>query len=289
MPIETLLERQNPDGGWPYKRGGSWTEPTVYAILALLGAGERDASGRGLRWIVSRVRADGGWAARDGVDESAWVTGLVALLPPQRLGRERYEGAIRWLLRTMGEETTFTYRLRKLLRGDSGALEPGFAGWPWVPGTAAWVGPTSIAMLALRRAGRQGASKALAERLDEGRRFLVSHMCQEGGWNHGSVHVLGYEAHPYPETTGLALAALGGVKSAEVDRGLAVAQRFLAECRSADALNWLRLGLAAHHRMPEGYCAPALTCRTTAETAVDLLVGQADNPLLDGGPAEERV
>ena len=37
MSIEILLKKQNRDGGWPYVRGGSWTEPTVYAVLALLG------------------------------------------------------------------------------------------------------------------------------------------------------------------------------------------------------------------------------------------------------------
>ena len=54
----------------------------------------------------------------------------------------------------------------------------------------------------------------------------------------------------------MALAALGGVKAAEVERGLAVARQFLAECRSADALNWLRLGLLAHGQLPAGYYPP---------------------------------
>jgi hypothetical protein len=60
-----------------------------------------------------------------------------------------------------------------------------------------------------------------------------------------------------------------------------VARQFLAECRSADALNWLRLGLMAHGRMPPGYCAPAVTRRTTPETALGLLVAaEKGNPLL---------
>ena len=43
MSIELLVSKQNRDGGWPYVRGTSWTEPTVYAILALLAAGETEA------------------------------------------------------------------------------------------------------------------------------------------------------------------------------------------------------------------------------------------------------
>ncbi|HTX37775.1 MAG TPA: prenyltransferase/squalene oxidase repeat-containing protein [Bryobacteraceae bacterium] len=288
MPIENLLERQNPDGGWPYSHGGSWTEPTVYAILASLAAGERDAADRGMRWIVSARRPDGGWAPCGGVDQSTWVTGLVALLPPERLGRPYYEEAVRWLLRTTGEESAFSYRLREFLLGNSPPPEQKFPGWPWVPGAAAWVGPTSIAILALRQAARRGASPPLQKRLEAGRGFLLAHMCRDGGWNHGSVRPLGYESNPYPETTGMALAALAGTKSPEVDRALTVARQFLAECRSADALNWLRLGLMAHGQLPADYCAPTVTYRTTPETALGLLVAQKDNPLLGAIPAGER-
>jgi hypothetical protein len=289
MSIEILLSRQNEDGGWPYLRGSSWTEPTVYAILALLAAGEQGAADRGMRWIASMARPDGGWPPCGGVDESAWVTGLVAMLPAERLGPARYESAIRWLLRTTGQESTFLFRVREVLQGVEHAADSKFPGWPWIPGTAAWVGPTSIAILALRRAALPGASVAISERIQQGRQFLLVRMCSEGGWNHGSARALGYEAHPYPETTGMALAALGGTKSPEVTRGLIAARQFLAQCRSADALNWLRLGLMAHGQLPEDYCAPAVTYRTTPETALGLLVARKDNPLLSSGRAGERL
>jgi hypothetical protein len=74
----------------------------------------------------------------------------------------------------------------------------------------------------------------------------------------------------------MALAALRGVRCSETEHSLDVAGRFLGECRSADALNWLRVGLLAHGRLPDGYCPPAqLACRTLPETSLDMLVAAA--------------
>ena len=274
MSIETLLNKQNGDGGWPYLRGGSWTEPTVYATLALLAAGEMEAAGRGLGWIRAAQRADGGWPPQLGVDQSTWVTALVSLLPAELLGDAAYRRAVRWLMGTAGEESSFFYRLRQRLLGIPQPRDQESPGWPWVPGAAAWVGPTSIALLALEKANRRDPSPAFAARIQSGRRFLLNRMCQEGGWNHGSARSLGYDLRPYPETTGMALAALRGVSSPKVDRGLDVAHNFLRVCRSADALNWLRLGLLAHGQLPPDYGPPAeVECRTLPETSLALLVG----------------
>ena len=62
------------------------------------------------------------------------------MLPAGRLGTKAHEGAIQWLLQTSGEETTFVYRLRQWLLGNSTAPGRQLAGWPWAPGSAAWVG-----------------------------------------------------------------------------------------------------------------------------------------------------
>jgi hypothetical protein len=101
-------------------------------------------------------------------------------------------------------------------------------------------------------------------------------MCKGGGWNHGSVRALGYETGAYPETTGMALAALRGAPGRETNQSLDMALRFLDQCRSADALNWLRLGLAAHGRMPEGYTPPAsIAYRTVPDVAMGVLADRA--------------
>src|SRR5579864_1431663 len=106
MSIELLIGKQNHDGGWPYVRGASWTEPTVYAVLALLSAGEEDSARRGLRWLAALQRPDGGWPPQAGIEDSSWVTSLVALLPPETLGLEAHGRAILWLARLTGEEST---------------------------------------------------------------------------------------------------------------------------------------------------------------------------------------
>jgi hypothetical protein len=276
MSIGTLVGRQNQDGGWPYVHGASWTEPTVYAVLALLAAGETGPAGRGLRWILATRRPDGGWPPRAGIAESTWVTSLVALLPPELLGAGVHARGIEWLLGTTGKETTFSYLLRQWLLGNPRPPEHRFSGWPWIRGASAWVAPTALALLALEKEDRRRPSPEIRERIDSGRRFLLARMCLEGGWNHGSVRAFGYESHPYPETTGMALAALRGVQSPAVERALAVAGRFLAGCHSAEALNWLQLGLLVHARLPAGYCPPArVSLRTLPETSLDLLVTEA--------------
>lgn len=249
------------------------------AVLALLAAGEREASGRGIAWLRATQHEDGGWGPQPVVDQSNWTTALVALLPPADLGPKQHGGAIEWLMGTTGHETSFDYRLREWLLGRRHG--PEFEAWPWVPGAAAWVGPTTVAILALEKEHARRPLAALADRVAEGRRFLLARACEEGGWNHGSVGVFGYPSKPYPETTGMALAALRGVRAPEVARGLAVARQFLSECRSADGQNWLRLGLAAHDELPPGYSVPeGVTYRTVPETSLDLL---ASRPVVGEG------
>jgi hypothetical protein len=248
----------------------------VYAILALLAAGERDSAARGIRWLRGTQRSDGGWAPQAGVDESNWTTGLVALLPPEILGPSLHAGAVSWLMGTTGHESSFEYRLREWLLGNAPEADLQFAGWPWIPGAAAWVGPTAVAIMALEKENRRRPLLGIRERVEAGRKFLLLRACQNGGWNHGSVRPLGYESKPYPETTGMALAALRGVRAPAVGRSIAVARQFLEDCRSADAQNWLRIGLAAHGELPQNYCRPqTIAFRTVPETSLDLLLDEA--------------
>jgi hypothetical protein len=65
------------------------------------------------------------------------------------------------------------------------------------------------------------------------------------------------------------------VDTPEVRRAIDMAHRFLADSRSADAINWLGLGLMAHGGMPAGYCRPSgVACRTLPETSLAMLIGE---------------
>jgi hypothetical protein len=271
----TLAARQNSDGGWPYTRGVSWTEPTVYAVLALLDAGEKEPATRGLNWLRTGQRQDGAWAPQAGVDESSWVTAVVALLPPDQLGGSAHARAIDWIAGVSGEESSLVYRVREWLLGRAPLSEREAPGWPWVPGTAAWVAPTSMAILALAKQCRRQSNPELQTRLDQGRRFLLDRMCKGGGWNHGSTEPLGYPSSAYPETTGLALLALRGMRASQIDLSVPLAQRFLRESRSADATNWLRLGLQAQQALPPGAMDPNRQLRTVPEMALDWIAQAA--------------
>ncbi len=258
---EDLLGRQNADGGWSYFRGGSWTEPTCYALLALAASGMGDAPEvrRGTAWLQRCQRPDGGFAPRESVQESTWVTALTLLLPPDTEGFDRSR-AEAWTVEQTGRESGWVFRLRLWMLGaDSAGDSLSFDGWPWYPGAAAWVGPTALSVLALQKLAKRGGGPAnhsdLKKRIDQGLGYLLARRCSDGGWNHGSTRSLGYDSDSYPETTGLALLALHGVDDQKVTEGVARGEQQLAVCESSEGVSWLRLGLGAHGRAP---LAPAL-------------------------------
>ena len=264
--VADLVHAQNPDGGWPYRRGSSWTEPTVLALLALTG---HPACARGYQWLHDRQRRDGGWAPQSAVDKTTWVTSLVALLAPDRVGAQRHSQAVAWILSQTGANSTFWYRVRGRMLGERSSEEN--PGWPWFPGTAAWVTPTSLAILALRKLNQHRPE--IEARIDHGHRFLLARACSDGGWNHGSARALGYEGLSYPETTGAALLALAGVPN--LARSVAAGDRHWQECRSAEAAAWLKLGLLAQGHKTEGWPAQASPWNVR-DTALCVIAGRAE-------------
>jgi len=262
-----LYSSQNPDGGWPFRSRISCTEPTVLAALALaVSGGPKERYLRAIEWLRSVQRSDGGWPPMAGVAQSTWVTSLVLLLPSEHLGERQYRRGVDWLLGLQGEETSFYFRLRQRLQGRSTPREEMHSGWPFFPGTAAWVSPTATAILALRKNRHVAAAP---RRIAEGQLFLLDRMCADGGWNHGSVRPLGIESESYPETTGLALLALQGLPPEQLRLSREAALRHFKTCHSAEASAWLRLALEAH-----GVPVPAtsdMRTRDTRDTALRVL------------------
>ena len=252
--VQYLLRNQNTDGGWSYRpSGGSWTEPTCLALIALR-ATPGPHTQRGLRWLLGQRRSDGGWGPRTGVAQSTWVTAL-GLLTLHCTGQMATDDlGLQWLLQSSGAESNWVARLRRFLVGaDQGNTDTSNRGWPWYPGASAWVTPTSLTLVALDRIRPAVSTTGMAVRIKEGRSFLLARRCSDGGWNHGSSKALGYDGPSYPETTGAALLALAGEPGAasSVAAGIQHAKR----CRSVEAWSWLQMGLwaqrAAHAPRPQ--------------------------------------
>jgi squalene cyclase len=269
-----LVARQNPDGGWGYHGDTSWTEPTVYALLALTsektGQAARPQSAA-LEWLRRSQREDGGWAPHPRVNQSTWVTSLALLLLARQTEAGDLPKAIGWVIAQTGRESGLLHRLRLWMLGVKSEYEETQDGWPWFPGTAAWAVPTSLTILALQRLAQQHPSAAITRRIESGQRFLLSRMCADGGWNHGSSRALGYEAPSYPETTGVALVALKDVQPPKLENSVATALRHLHTCRSAEGVSWLQLGLRAHGVTSPAIDETRIRCRTTCDVALRII------------------
>jgi hypothetical protein len=214
-----LLAAQNPDGGWPFAKGSSWTEPTALGLLALrLHDRSPDARQAAKTWLERRRNADSGWRPNDAVAASTWVTSLAILALPGS-----GEGAGDWLAARVYNKT---------------------GGSCWWPGTASWVTPTATTALALSRLD----GRRFAACIENNRRFLLSRRCVDGGWNHGGASFRSENALSYPETTGLALLALAGAPPEQLTSAFRLADHFLKNPGSIEGLSWLQMGLLAHGR-----------------------------------------
>jgi hypothetical protein len=273
--VSSLLASQNPDGGWGYGGAGSWTEPTAFSLLALGDGGHKETTEAAFQWLRKVRRSDGGWSPAPSIDQSTWVTALVLLLLAEAGRLAAGDPGYVWLLTQKGRESTPLFRVRRFLLGVRSEYKEEPDGWPWYPETAAWVFPTAITILALRKVRAKFPSIEADWRIQAGERYLFARMCHDGGWNHGSSRALGHESGSYPETTGLALLALRGAQSAALPKAITRAEEHLKSCRSSQGLSWLQLGLAAHNRPakpPDGMIRP---CRGSLEVALRILAEAA--------------
>ena len=276
-----LIEAQNGDGGWAYQRGISWTEATAFALLALK-AHKRDTTSayqRGCLWLERNQRRDGGWPPNPSINVSTCVTSLAALaLPEAASAVNQYRRAVQWLIRQTEPELSPVERLVFRVRGVTPPHEGG--GSPWFPGTAPWVAPTAMSVLALSRAARTSDEAQIRCYISNGQQFILGRRCRDGGWNHGGDRYLSANAPSYPEMTGIALLALYGVPAAQLNLSFKLAETHLHSAPSIEALSWLQLALARHRRLPLR-SATSLPCRTNRDISLRLLAlaEASSNPL----------
>ena len=222
----------------------------THGICALLAqsvtAVDRRSFDAGLKFLLSMQREDGGWRPQPDVAESTWVTSLIALLPEEAIRAvQTLNRAVAMAGGPDGQGIKLELPVPAMLLAGNKDEFPD--GWPWFPGAAAWVIPTSFGILAFERQLSRRDDRKLKARVEAGREFLFARMCADGGWNHGSNHALGRDGDSYPETTGVALMALHNApKSDRIGRAKAAARRHLATCRTAEGIAWLRMGLQAH-------------------------------------------
>ena len=148
MSPRCLLDAQQNDGGWAYTAANSsWTEPTCYSIMALrTAAGPQEAIGHACEWLTRRQRPDGGWPPSPIVDRSTHVTSMAVLaltgLPDYQSCADR---GVQWLLTHAGAEISIWSRMARVFTGTRTTAND-HAGWPWYPGEAPWIIPTSLAI-----------------------------------------------------------------------------------------------------------------------------------------------
>jgi len=250
--LDTLLERQNADGGWGYVPGKqSWTEPTAYAMLALEGEpGANEALEKAWKLLRSWQFADGGWRPSADIEQSSWVTALAVTLHCARGAEDQgFLDGVGWLLETRGAEGSWLNRLFYNLGSRTIDSNPSLQGWPWLPGTGSWVEPTSHALVALRHAARPLRDsgfpkyKQLTARVRLAERMIEQRRAVDGGWNYGNRTVLGEELPSCPESTGLALLGMQGCPDFDAGGAIDVARRQIEETRSPLARAWLAIGL----------------------------------------------
>jgi len=243
----TLLERRAKRGGWGYRQHGeAFVEPTVLASLALLATDVDDPS-RGLAreaadWLARIQQPNGSLGPSAELTAPGWGTAYAVLLwtalGTHQAQRKR---AVEWLLGLSG--TTLPIEKRGVAGHDTS-----IRGWPWVANTHAWLEPTALAVLALRREGLAGH-----ERTSEGVRLISNRAITNSGWNYGNVATFGTPLHPQPAPTGFALLALAGldVKGNLAEAGCRYLLESVPRVRSPRSLSWGLLGLAAWRRRPE--------------------------------------
>jgi hypothetical protein len=264
-------------GGWSHYGAQFGTEPTSLALLALHSSSSAATVPRQeLEPLLASQRPNGLWPAvgNETAGVSFWAS-AVAVNTLMTLGAapETFAGALDSLVNCRPLEASWLVRLKFRLSDRQVRFDPAKYGWAWIPGTVSWVVPTSMALIGLERAKRQGLIRGseLQKRLCLGVEMLLDRVCPGGGWNAGNAVVYGVPLRPHVDATALALAALRFHHSLPVVRESLTWILNRIDCPSAYSLAWVILSAAAYKDLRSDV-SPAL------DMARDRLGALVDDP-----------
>jgi len=250
--VQDLVDRQLPDGGWPFSAGTaqSAVEPTALALLALPSNAVRELDAA-VRFLLRIQNPNGSWPAFRGDDgEGSGLTGL-ALYALNRCCAQGMvtNRSVQWLIESRGWESHWLWKWKFRTSDRHVRFDPDKFGWPWMPETVSWVVPTAYALVALKHVDSTSQGELLDFRVRCGVAMLYDRICRTGGWNAGNGVVYGSSLAPHPDTTAVALLALLGEPLNDfVTASLAWLQR-RAQCLFAPwSLSWTVLALHAFRR-----------------------------------------
>ncbi len=243
-----IRAHQNPDGGWGYRPGGqSLVEPSALCALVLQAAGRDAATGKALSFLKSCQGGDGAVGLGPQNKSGNWMA-YAALLAFHGLGATDEERRLKdWILGFESAPSRYSAADLEAIRAAY-RYDASVKGWPWTPGTSAWVEPTALFVLALVHAG----VPATESRVASGVRLLIDRKVPSGGWNFGNPYAKSFAMAAATISTALALAALGAAGFPESDPAIADGIRFfakeLAVGVSTASLAWGLLALKSFSR-----------------------------------------
>jgi len=292
--ITTLLENQNPDGGWGAVRGKrSNTESTSLAVTALKAIPVNTAAEnrkRGIDWLLRRQNKDHSWPLNETAQEGSWTTALaITALSDNAENSERVLAAARWLLEQEGSKPGILAEIILWATGKSGVnkLNKDLIGWSWVPNSFSWVEPTSYALIAIKKLRARLAGTNVDERIRQADAMIYDRVCNGGGWNYGNSRVLDYALWPYPDITAVALIAMQDHANQKANQeSLQVLSKIALETDSGFCLCWAAICLNLYgqdhsqfqKRIEKRFAATAFLGETKTLALALIALGGKSNP-----------
>ncbi len=284
--LKSLAARQTPSGAFAAREGGEpRPDATAWAVLGMraAGPGNEEAIEKARQELLTEQFKEGLVAIDHDHPVSSWPTALALL---SWWGWPPGEEASRHALNFLSDVTVITFKSEDTVNSVDSTMR----GWAWIGGTTCWVEPTSMAVFAFDRCGRQ------IDRVRQGINLVLNRQLPHGGWNFGNTFVYGAELLPAEEYIGVALTALAGhCEESQVSQSIALLEQRLEKIRTPLTLAWGILGLAAWKRRPAFADQAISECLDrqarlgpydTSHLALLLIAGHCPGGLIDLFPAK---